>query len=132
MDSSSRDNASNADAATVASGLPLPLTKPSDILSAAADLIEQPGKWQQHAWATNAAGEYVDDTDPDAVCFCASGAINRTAGGSFALTAAKAKDAFWDTLGEKPLRFNDAPGRTQAEVVTALRQAAEKARDSGQ
>lgn len=124
-----------ANTATVASGLPLPPTTASTVLSAAADLIDATG-WTQGELARNQDGDGVIESSPDAVCFCASGAVWR-ASDSIAdfrrrdAVAGRALRALSSMVGVVP-DWNDAPNRTQSEVVTALRQAAEKAREQGQ
>lgn len=96
----------------------------SEILNAAADLLEKPG-----AWTT---GDYARGDD----CFCALGAICEIEGqvkprGNVVVEkeesdASRAFALF--VMGEPEpyhvARWNDAPGRTQAEVVAALRAAA--------
>lgn len=109
----------------------------SEILSAAADLIETRG-WTQGAAARDPKGAAVDGQDPDACCWCAIGAINRaTPARSFeefqaAMTTVERVlelPSERDTWGLYPLAsWNDDPSRTQAEVVQALRQASEKGR----
>jgi hypothetical protein len=61
-----------------------------------------------------------------AVCWCALGAIRRVVGPSGHVTDA------WDALRASAhvvsiVDWNDAPSRTQAEVVAAFREAAAKA-----
>jgi hypothetical protein len=94
----------------------------ADILTAAADLIEKPGAWTQGAFKRGAAGGPFS-------C-CGVGAVyevNRAAYGS--QTAIDRLDSFAMRRGYSHFAaYNDAPERTQAEVVAALRAAAEKAR----
>lgn len=106
--------------------------KPSDVLERAAQLIEKPGAWTQGALAKGA----VEPVDPDsdfARCFCLEGAVRCAAGlppsspwepyAGFVKRAARTTSAW---------QWNDAAGRTQAEVVTALRKASELAKAEGQ
>lgn len=107
----------------------------ADILTAAAELIDRPGAWIQGQGAKTITGEPVDPTHERAAQWCAWGAIERVTNGhrarsdrSFhALLDALDLDPDWDPaiFGEV---WNDAPERTQAEVVAALRAAAENAR----
>ncbi len=97
----------------------------SEVLSRAADLLEKPGAWIQGPVARNEKGRDVFARSPDAVCWCAMGAIKastREYQGELYLEAVEAADPFMS--GCVPV-FNDAPGRTQAEVVSALRAASE-------
>lgn len=125
----------SADAATVASGLPLPPTKPSEILSAAADRVAK--GWSQGGFARDADGNKLDPIrDKDrAECFCMKGAVYAETGqwhmlGAYQYAIAVVPPVRFPTCAVAA--FNDEAGRTQAEVVTALRQAAEKAREAGQ
>lgn len=114
-------------------------TKPSEVLSAAADLIEPEGAWTQGEFGRRADGSYTMlPSLREAVCFCAEGAIGRAAGirDIAELGASEAlifMERFvspgtpWAVSG-----WNDAPDRTQAEVVAALRAAAELAKAEGQ
>ena len=105
----------------------MPDTTPvSAVLSAAADLIEPPGAWTQGVVARNAYGRCCYGYSRQAVCWCASAAISRVDHGS-----SLAHYKFSDFLGESIPIWNDAPGRTQAEVVQALRAAALKASAEG-
>lgn len=119
--------------------------KHSEVLSKAADLIEPEGAWTQGAQARNKRGQRVADSAKNAVCFCASGAIWRAArkagvaglsssGGSIINDAHVALSTVINgrSLSARIPDWNDAPERTQAEVVAALRQAAAKAREAGQ
>jgi hypothetical protein len=114
----------------------LPPTKPSEILSAAADLIEPEGRWTKGAFARDQAGHIVQVESQNASCFCVAGAIYKVAGRRQSTRVGRLIDQL-----SAPLQaggryrgladFNDHPERTQAEVVSALRQAAEKAREQG-
>lgn len=103
----------------------------SEVLAAAADLLEKPGAWTQGVFARRENGRNAGPTYDDAVCFCAVGAVMRVVGGS---RSPAYYDAF-NRLNAMARRkhfmhvamWNDAPERTQAEVVTALRQAARQA-----
>jgi len=95
----------------------------ADILTAAADLIEPEGAWTQETYGVPAEGGSYS-------CLCLYGAICE------AIRTAEADDRLEDRafytvrrlVGENPIGWNDTEGRTQAEVVAALRAAAEKAR----
>jgi hypothetical protein len=115
---------------------PPTLTKPSDILSAAADLIEPEGRWTQKQCGRGASGRPVNFVSK-ATCFCAVGAIAAAAGAVKFDDGDGAPDEVVNALRVEVNcwhipTWNDAPNRTQSEVVTALRQAAEKAREQGQ
>lgn len=103
----------------------------ADVLDAAADLIEPAGRWTQGAYARNIHGDdIVDDDDGslvprEAVCFCVYGAVAFVEDQPIAESAA---GAFLEMLGVQAVGWNDAPERTQAEVVAKLREAATLAR----
>jgi hypothetical protein len=98
-----------------------------EVLNAAADLLERPGAWTQGSLARQENGRAIGPLEKSAKCWCVSGAILRAEVGR------RCGDA-WDRFDDYTLRrgylhmadFNDAPGRTQAEVVAALREAAEQ------
>jgi hypothetical protein len=110
------------------------LTKPSEILSAAADLIEQPGRWTQGAFARTQHKIATEALDESAVCFCASGAIYR-ASGKRTSTALRTIDAASEVArrhgASNIADFNDTAS-TALEVSGLLRKAAQKAREQGQ
>ena len=96
---------------------------PRDVLLAAADHIEAHG-WVQGKWGHK--GEPC----------CAEGAIVAVLDGNGGIVfgelgplSAAAKQMLRNALGKAIPAWNDAPGRTAAEVVAALREAARKAAD---
>ncbi len=102
------------------------MTTPTEVLEAAADLLEKPGAWTQGCFARNAEGRKVDMWSLEASCFCVSAAIQKSEGPR----RFGAWDRFDGYIRQRGFRhmaeFNDAPGRTQAEVVAALRQASRR------
>ena len=96
-------------------------------LNAAADLIEPEGRWIQGDFARGKTGRQVDPCGRAAVCWCMSGAINRVTGKDYQLHN-EAVYLLSAIMLEDRFEFNDAPGRTQQEVVAKLREAATKAR----
>ncbi len=85
-----------------------------DVLLGAADVIER-GGWCQGAYERSGS-------------FCVSGAIRKASGwkadGHLTTICVDAHGALWQALGENMADWNDAPGRTQAEVVAKLREVA--------
>ena len=106
----------------------------SEVLDKAADLIEPAGAWGRVLYATNNQGVSVDAIDPSACRFCAMGAVYRAADvSSFkgVLSVRPARVLLAAVVGGSIARWNDAPERTQAEVVSKLREAAALARKEG-
>lgn len=88
------------------------------VLNAAADLLERPGGWVKGRLSSiNAAGD---------LCYCVIGALTVAAGhGGYEVRNA-AERKLMASIGNKPLAsWNDTMARTQAEVVAALRAAAQ-------
>jgi hypothetical protein len=123
-------------------------TKPSEVLEAAAVLIEPEGKWTQGEFWRLADGTGFEEADeygaedPRPSCFCLFGAMAAVRG---EIENPEANDITYCTpfiaraigmppaiLCQKITEWNDDPKRTQAEVVKALRDAAELARSEGQ
>jgi len=103
-------------------------TKASEVLAAAANLIEPPGAWTWCTFARDAHREPVAPSDQQATCWCAVGAIRRIVPKKGAwLQAVNYLDKVVGTI----VKFNDAPDRTQAEVVAALREASNIAAQEG-
>lgn len=105
---------------------------PSEVLARAADLIEPEGTWTQRGdFAYTADGRGRWGSDPDAVCFCAAGATQRVTVDR--PVAANPLAYLERVIGNSNIaEWNDAPNRTQAEVVAALRAASELAKGEGQ
>lgn len=106
--------------------------KPSEVLSRAADLIEPEGAWTQENW-----WDGPTSTPESATCWCAEGAICRVEGRNYSVDVSmRAPCSFLARhLGVPPTgvpAWNNHPSRTQAEVVQALRDAAELAKAEGQ
>jgi hypothetical protein len=104
----------------------------ADVLDRAADLIEPEGAWTQGDIARTAQGQATRPESPDAVCWCAMGALMKVDGG-YPYKAIEAVEAIIrKPRGLPPLRrlawFNDNKRRTQAEVVAKIREAAAVAR----
>jgi len=104
----------------------------AEVLEKAADLLAEPEGWTQDAFAEDADGNSVPIDSPDATCFCIRGAIMKVSGersdGDFQKQAAH---LMLNSFERSALaRWNDDDMREQAEVVTALRAAATKARQS--
>lgn len=105
--------------------MPESTKSPAEVLGAAADLLEKPGAWTQGAHARNAAGApMLVGSRMDAVCWCVLGALDRMAPTNNLWDASV--QAMNEVVGHVA-DFNDAPERTQAEVVAALREAARQA-----
>jgi hypothetical protein len=85
----------------------------ADVLNRAADLIEPEGKWGKGAWELDG-------------CLCAEGAIAKAADIKrfIDVDRSPAGKFFEQFVGGDIVQFNDAPERTQAEVVAKLREAA--------
>ena len=91
---------------------------PAEIMDGAADLIERTG-WTQAVDARDANGGEVDIDSPRAVCFCMGAALFSASKGPLPPESCR--------LFEQPVHtWNDAPGRTKAEVLAALRDGAAK------
>jgi hypothetical protein len=103
-----------------------PLT-PAGILTAAAELLESPGAWTQGRWARNADDSGTLGNDPAAVCFCMLGAFQRVTHCAETAAWSAAELILSSMLRCEVPEWNDTEGRTQAEVVAALRAAAELA-----
>lgn len=100
------------------------MTTLPQILEQAANLVEK--GWTQGASARTPDGHMTLPTEHDAVCWCAAGAI-------WAITEdfeerTNAQICFRRFIGQPIAEWNDAPSRTQAEVVEALRSASLRAK----
>lgn len=107
------------------------MTNPTEtlpVLEKARELIARPGGWTQGAGARNAYGVMVNTGADEAVCFCAWGALRHIAGDSIRNTnTGQVRCEAYRLLGHPDpselAEWNDAPGRTQEEVVAAFARA---------
>jgi hypothetical protein len=97
----------------------------ADILDKAADLIEPEGAWTQESF----------EDDLQRRCWCIVGAIGVAAFGRGCWEEAEAlvdrNQHLFGAYAEALEEWNDAPERTQPEVVAKLRETATKAREQG-
>jgi hypothetical protein len=108
----------------------------ADVLDAAADLLTPEGAWTPYAAARGAEAFEVDPTDDEAKCWCIIGAVSAVNGVKCWGPASAQHflnslfpdwhDEDSDVVGAA--LWNDALGRTQAEVIAKLREAAQLAR----
>lgn len=99
-----------------------------DVLLRAAGLVQR--GWSRGAFARFADGTTADPHARDAEAWCALGALRRASGKGVSIY--DAADFLWRQIQDGQCirgvaEWNDAPERTQAEVVAALRSAADKA-----
>ena len=114
---------------------------PAMVFRQAADHIEQPGGWTQGVFARDKDGDEVGAESTRAVCRCAAGALQLVCGGNlidcdmatsvlaraiYARAAVEYSDDYGPAL-DTVAYWNDAEGRTQAEVVAMLRKLAKVA-----
>jgi hypothetical protein len=100
-----------------------------EILKEARELIAKEGGWTQGWYARDADGAETLSSSEAAVCFCIIGAFRRVSHDEIG----HAQYALSQLLdGWSIPTFNDAPGRTQAEVVAKFDEAiaAEEAKAS--
>lgn len=114
-----------------------PTLKPSEVLSRAADLIEPEGAWCQRAFARTATAQPITYTDyphcrGEVVSRCINGAICEASPDLATASKAQRYTARAVDVSAWLPGWNDTPGRTQTEVVSALRKAADLARSAGE
>lgn len=95
----------------------------ADILERAAARVER--GWTQDAFARDTNGLECSVFSEHAIAWCLAGAVDAET----SMRAAVFLEAIGAAIGMDAVTWNDAPGRTQAEVVTALREAARLARE---
>lgn len=103
----------------------------TSILHRAADLIAGTG-WTQRAATRDRKGDSIDFMSPKVTCFCAFGAILRAASeaGATTLLSKQIDDRLGRVLTKRGydrsyINWNDDDGRTAAEVIALLREAAQ-------
>jgi hypothetical protein len=100
-----------------------------EVLQKAREILTPPGAWTQGQFARNADGVGCSEYRDEAVCFCAVGALHRAA-----WRVNSAPEWYYDALraliavvGHSIGSWNDAEGRTQAEVLAAFDKAIDAA-----
>lgn len=102
------------------------MTDVAELLERAAEQVAK--GWCQGHGAEDARGYSTRTDSPSAIRWCAIGAIDLH--GVYP-EVEQARQALCAVIGESSVAiWNDRAGRTQAEVVAALRQAAERARQA--
>lgn len=76
-----------------------------DVLVKARELISDPKHWNQRYFALKADGGFTSSSSPDAICWCASGAINKICGPDLMLVNS-AYNALNEVMGNVP-DYND-------------------------
>ena len=100
----------------------------AEVLEKAADLIEPEGAWCQGSLGKTKDGYPVPEDSPYAVSLCAIGAILKASGKSWTYETYDYIHAVEAVVGEDLAVWNNWRRRTQAEVVSKLREAAKLAR----
>ena len=105
----------------------------AEVLERAADILNSKGAWAQGRYAVADTGKGCASLDERAVRWCAIGAMGKASGegvgGEFSTQAREFANMV--AFGGSIANFNDAPERTQEEVVAKLREAAALAREQG-
>jgi hypothetical protein len=94
-----------------------------EILTATRALLSRPERWTQRAYARDGAGQPVCNHEPEACCWCLSGAVARTSRAYSAKYLSLAYQAIYAAAGVEMgglIDWNDAPGRTHADVIAML------------
>lgn len=94
----------------------------AEVLTLAADILTPEDAWTQNSWACDANGRIVPPRSGDACCRCLDGALIAVKGTD---DTHRELEAIAVALNVgSAMEWNDEPGRTQAEVVAALRSTA--------
>lgn len=106
--------------------------KPIDECETVAELLADPARWTKFEMARDSNGEECHEKSPLATCFCVEGACIRIYGNGDRnmlyeeWPSVKAEMKLKNSLGIKYgniARWNDAPERTHAEVLEAVKRA---------
>lgn len=92
-----------------------------ETLRGARNILRAKKRWAQGYFAFNAKREREASESPDAVCFCAYGALLRVVDNPYSAEYSAAVGFLARATGERNLvTFNDAPERKHSEVVAAF------------
>lgn len=85
-----------------------------EVLVAARERIAKPGGWTQRAYARDAEGRATAIFGGRAVCYCALGALTSVDADPYVYAVLR------NVVEVSTDLWNDAPGRTQAQVIAAF------------
>jgi len=104
------------------------MSKITEILIGARKILSDPSRWTRQFQARDSAGACIAWNQPEAVCFCLMGAINRagmTISPSESAPAYEAMDVLDTVIDTSIPLFNDRPSTTHEDVLKALDKAIE-------
>lgn len=95
---------------------------PRQLVTKAIELIADPAHWCRGVTARDADGRKVEASSPDAVAFCALGALYRVVGLNGSVDGVAT--ALYNTIAKRGFtnigQFNDSPRTTHADVLEVL------------
>jgi hypothetical protein len=95
-------------------------TEVARVLREARALIDKPEKWCQEVDALTADGDECDARRPEAKCRCISGAIAAVSDPKSSAPTDAAWSLLWNAVDGNPVDWNDAKGRTHADILAAM------------
>lgn len=93
-----------------------------DVLQKAYELLSDPARWTQEAYARDIDGKPLREWEPQAVCWCLDGALKQYPNGRLNETRAivsKAIGTQFEIRGQDIHQFNDT--HTHDEILEAIR-----------
>jgi hypothetical protein len=99
----------------------------SEALRRASDLIADPARWTKSGYATRADGMTTHPVSSSATCWSAYGAIQRICWGDSGLEAIANDWLRWAANCVLLVHFHNDPATRHADVIDALRRAADAA-----
>jgi len=91
------------------------------IVAEVINLLETKG-WCQEYYALDKFGSPVHEKTPEACHFCGLGALNRVTPLQLDGELWNIREIFGAVHGVTIIKYNDAPGRTKAEVISAFKE----------
>jgi len=83
-------------------------------------LLSGPEKWTQGSYARNVSGEKVQIDDPQAVCFCLTGAFQYLSSGEAYRWLYNLASELADAPNGYLVVWNDTPGRTFTDIQSLM------------